>query len=1072
MSFWDDIVSPFVQGYEAVAGAASDGFQGALSEAEKLGSAVVDVGGDVISSVEDVGVVIGDGVVAAAGTVGEGVVSFGQGVERFSVSQGGAIVDWSKTSASEVKSWTESAAGTVASFSVDAYSVAKEGVVAAWNELARLVSSELPVLGPYNRTARDIIDVVLAGLAGEIERGTRRDGTTIGFGITLTVAAASLEVGIYCDSTGEWGFFDGNIPGAGQFSFQPSLDISGDVEVTTVFGDKAAFSGRKVLSFGGRVRIKGPLRVGGWALTTPGLSFLGFRISLGLSMKTSQQESRFKLSVPQPNGEALQLGKEVFSTLSDEAPSWDAALRAKQDPSSEDRIVATALAATVSPFAPRFYGLMRPANTTAPSLSVYEYQGQPLSELGWTGYSVGPLRIFGTTLATITGAQEATLRLITGLGDPSGVSVEAQAGGRTLVLCETAPNDLSLVPYSHPAVRSGTAATFKLVRGLSGSSGISLTRFSDPTSYIVSSPLSIYLQAAANTDSFKVAATFLLDRPLPLPAAQTAYLRAGEILRQGESRRSGSGSHCVTLLSGGVLDVWRGSGPGDLATYCWGSPLGGAGPFHAVMQADGRLAVYRGADAESRQDLVWATTVNGAPGECFAAITAAGQLAVFRGTPEDAGDLVWSSSAGAQHWATARRSRIALRTFNGQYLSCFGGSGNELTATASGVGASEVFELLTLWNGKVVLCSADGKYVCAENGGDSIGTVHVDRDRIDIWESFDLTSRSDGTINLRSMKGKYLCAEGGGGGAVHANRDAAAEWERFKIVEVPREHGWKQVRPQDKLVLTSAPSAAATQNGRMWVTYRDTDNQQRVLLTYSSEFGATRALAGTVLVGGPCAVGRQGTNQVVTCHRGQNGALWVASNDGTNESWSGFESIEDAVSSSPSASTMSTGTLDLFALNSSGEVVQTYRWEGDWEDWKNLGHPSSTKLDSPPAALSDATGHHVFARGADKRLWYRHWNGQGWSAWQDLGGTLKSGPAVTSPSAGRLDVFARAEDDSLLHRTFSGGQWGAWERLGGRISSAPAAVSRWEGGIDVFARGMDNGLLQTWYASGSWKHKL
>jgi len=91
-----------------------------------------------------------------------------------------------------------------------------------------------------------------------------------------------------------------------------------------------------------------------------------------------------------------------------------------------------------------------------------------------------------------------------------------------------------------------------------------------------------------------------------------------------------------------------------------------------------------------------------------------------------------------------------------------------------------------------------------------------------------------------------------------------------------------------------------------------------------------------------------------------------------------------------------------------------------------------------------------------------------WSGWEDLGGGLKAGPAVSSWGANRLDCFAWGTDDQLHHRAFDG-VWRAWQPLGGVLTSPPGAVSWGVNRIDVFVRGTDNALYHKFY-DGAWRN--
>jgi hypothetical protein len=85
-----------------------------------------------------------------------------------------------------------------------------------------------------------------------------------------------------------------------------------------------------------------------------------------------------------------------------------------------------------------------------------------------------------------------------------------------------------------------------------------------------------------------------------------------------------------------------------------------------------------------------------------------------------------------------------------------------------------------------------------------------------------------------------------------------------------------------------------------------------------------------------------------------------------------------------------------------------------------------------------------------------------WNGWQDLGGTIVSGPAVSSWAQNRLDVFAKGTDNQLYHKWWDGSSWHPWQKLGGTFKDSPAAVSWGQNRIDVFVRGMDDHLGQLW----------
>src|SRR5438128_2026692 len=98
---------------------------------------------------------------------------------------------------------------------------------------------------------------------------------------------------------------------------------------------------------------------------------------------------------------------------------------------------------------------------------------------------------------------------------------------------------------------------------------------------------------------------------------------------------------------------------------------------------------------------------------------------------------------------------------------------------------------------KVAFRAANGKFVCAENGGDNAGVVRANRDAVGPWETWTVHDLDGGAIALESSGGRFLSAEAGGGSDVHANRalstssdltipehlrTAIGPWEAFTLV--------------------------------------------------------------------------------------------------------------------------------------------------------------------------------------------------------------------------------------------------------------------------------------------------
>ena len=81
--------------------------------------------------------------------------------------------------------------------------------------------------------------------------------------------------------------------------------------------------------------------------------------------------------------------------------------------------------------------------------------------------------------------------------------------------------------------------------------------------------------------------------------------------------------------------------------------------------------------------------------------------------------------------------------------------------------------------------SVTGQYMSAQNGGlDATGGAPGANERFQMIDLDGGELRSGDYINLKASNGLFVVAEYGGGQEVNANRSAAAEWERMKIVEI------------------------------------------------------------------------------------------------------------------------------------------------------------------------------------------------------------------------------------------------------------------------------------------------
>jgi len=141
--------------------------------------------------------------------------------------------------------------------------------------------------------------------------------------------------------------------------------------------------------------------------------------------------------------------------------------------------------------------------------------------------------------------------------------------------------------------------------------------------------------------------------------------------------------------------------------------------------------------------------------------------------------------------------------------------------------------------------------------------------------------------------------------------------------------------------------------------------------------------------------------------------------------------------------------------------LQPQRWNG-WEDLGGI-------ITAGPAVSSWASNRlDCFAKGADNAMWHKWWDGAHWSGWESLGGVIDGAPAAVSWGANRIDCFARGMDNHMWHKWWDGSRWNGWEDLGGIITAGPA-VSSWAGNrLDCFAKGADNAMWHKWWDGAHW----
>jgi len=180
--------------------------------------------------------------------------------------------------------------------------------------------------------------------------------------------------------------------------------------------------------------------------------------------------------------------------------------------------------------------------------------------------------------------------------------------------------------------------------------------------------------------------------------------------------------------------------------------------------------------------------------------------------------------------------------------------------------------------------------------------------------------------------------------------------------------------------------------------------------------------------------------------------------------------LGDTLTAAPAATFRHSGVYDI-AFRGANKSLWHKRGDANgWHPAESIGGPLGGGVISSPSIVSlDPNTVDVLVTGADRQLW-RKTLGGGSDAWVPLGphiGSLDSAPSAVSWGPGRLDVFVRNAHNRLLHY-WSEGEHHGWEALGhteATFQYSPSAVSWGLGRLDVFGLS-PNGLLHWWYEGG------
>lgn len=124
--------------------------------------------------------------------------------------------------------------------------------------------------------------------------------------------------------------------------------------------------------------------------------------------------------------------------------------------------------------------------------------------------------------------------------------------------------------------------------------------------------------------------------------------------------------------------------------------------------------------------------------------------------------------------------KVALKSFNGSFVTAELNMNGELIANRSKMDAWEIFEMFRLPDGKVALRAFNGKFVGAKLHQHC--QLVADLPHVQGWETFTLQQLPDGKFAFRAFNGLYVSADLNRNGELVADRPEASGWEAFTLM--------------------------------------------------------------------------------------------------------------------------------------------------------------------------------------------------------------------------------------------------------------------------------------------------
>ena len=125
---------------------------------------------------------------------------------------------------------------------------------------------------------------------------------------------------------------------------------------------------------------------------------------------------------------------------------------------------------------------------------------------------------------------------------------------------------------------------------------------------------------------------------------------------------------------------------------------------------------------------------------------------------------------------------VAFRTANGQYICAENGGDGELMVNRSEIVTWETFQMLPVEDNKAALMAYNGKYLGIKESHSR--EIIANQEHGPSWEIFTLEELSHHQIAIKTKNNRYLYAENGGGGKLVVGDDQDCGWEVFTIIRL------------------------------------------------------------------------------------------------------------------------------------------------------------------------------------------------------------------------------------------------------------------------------------------------